>query len=74
MCFLIIIGRLEDHSYTQQEVLEEINTIQDLCKIDVNRELSNLIHMNILLLQQYFSQAQEADILLKSNIAQLENK
>lgn len=74
--FQDVIGRriTKEEIYTREEVLELVHELQTLVQSDVEVELVESSHTTVLLLSQYFGQAEHWHMKLTSNIAQLENR
>jgi leucine zipper transcription factor-like protein 1 len=66
--------RVNETTFTATEVSAILKELESLIRSDVEHDLINLSHTNILLLQQYYTQAEQWHLKLTSNIAQLENK
>ncbi|XP_071443714.1 leucine zipper transcription factor-like protein 1 isoform X2 [Hetaerina americana] len=74
-CFKRFVdSRLLEGTYTSDEVAE---IIQELCQCicgDIESELINTSHMNVLLLKQLFKQAENMGFTLKGNISEMQNE
>lgn len=66
--------RLSDQMYTSEEVADIVDSLQDLMIVELESELINATHTNILLLQQMFEQAEKWHLKLQVDVSQLENK
>lgn len=64
---------LED-TYTLEEVLEMLESLQSVVRGEVESELINTAHTNVLLLRQVFSQAEKWYLNLQADISELENR
>ena len=64
---------LED-TYTLEEVLEMLESLQSIVRGEVESELINTAHTNVLLLRQVFSQAEKWYLNLQADISELENR
>jgi len=67
-------SRLNDDTYTLDEVEEMIDGLQKVVCSSVESELINDAHTNVLLLVQLFSQAEKWHLKLQSDISELENQ
>ena len=65
---------VEDNTFTGQEVTDMLKGLQEVLKGDVESELIDSAHTQVLLLRQVFSQAQEWKLQLQPNISELENR
>lgn len=66
--------RLVDDNYTQQDVEELISGLCAVVKQDVQKELLNTSHMNVLLLRQFMVQAEKIYLDLEVDTNELENQ
>ena len=66
--------RLNDDTYTLDEVDEVIEAVTESVTSEVENELINSGHTNILLLRQLFSQAEKWHLNLDTDMSELENK
>eukprot|EP00794_Sanderia_malayensis_P003141 gene3141-3609_t len=66
-------SRLED-TYTFDEVIEMLDSLCSVVKGEVELELTNASHTNVLLLRQLFSQAEKWHLKLQADISELENR
>lgn len=67
-------SRLIEETYTVDEVSDILNGLQDLVRGEVEMELINTAHTNVLLLRQLFSQAEKFYLRLQTDISELENR
>lgn len=66
--------RLVEETFTVDEVREMLDGLQVVVRGDVEMELINTAHTNVLLLRQLFSQAEKFYLRLQSDISELENR
>ena len=66
--------RLNDDTYTLDEVDEVIEAVTESVTSEVETELINSAHTNILLLRQLFSQAEKWHLNLDTDTSELENR
>ncbi|XP_044162392.1 LOW QUALITY PROTEIN: leucine zipper transcription factor-like protein 1 [Bufo gargarizans] len=67
-------SRLVEDTYTAEEVAELLSGLQAVVQSELELELINSAHTNVLLLQQLFSQAQHWHLRLHTDISELENR
>ncbi|XP_065053225.1 leucine zipper transcription factor-like protein 1 [Rhopilema esculentum] len=67
-------SRLIEDTYTIDEVIEMLEGLCGVVKGDVELELTNAAHTNVLLLRQLFSQAEKWHLKLQADISELENR
>ncbi|XP_056395951.1 leucine zipper transcription factor-like protein 1 [Hyla sarda] len=67
-------SRLVEDTYTAEEVAELLGGLQAVVQSELELELINSAHTNVLLLQQLFSQAQHWHLRLHTDISELENR
>ncbi|XP_061569316.1 leucine zipper transcription factor-like protein 1 [Cololabis saira] len=67
-------SRLVEETYTVDEVKEMLDGLQMVVRGEVEMELINTAHTNVLLLRQLFSQAEKFYLRLQSDISELENR
>ncbi|XP_051267135.1 leucine zipper transcription factor-like protein 1 isoform X2 [Dicentrarchus labrax] len=67
-------SRLVDETFTVDEVKEMLDGLQVVVRGEVEMELINTAHTNVLLLRQLFSQAEKFYLRLQSDISELENR
>ncbi|KAG8547271.1 hypothetical protein GDO81_028705 [Engystomops pustulosus] len=67
-------GRLLEDTYTAEEVAELLCGLQAVVLSELELELINSAHSNVLVLQQLFSQAQHWHLRLHTDISELENR
>ncbi|KAM6900341.1 leucine zipper transcription factor-like protein 1 isoform 2-T3 [Xenentodon cancila] len=67
-------SRLVEETYTVDEVKEMLDGLQVVVRGEVEMELINTAHTNVLLLRQLFSQAEKFYLRLQSDISELENR
>ena len=68
------ISRLLEDTYTNEEVEDILNNINEMIETEAESELMAASHTNVLLLQQIFTQAQKWHLDLEADLAELENK
>lgn len=74
-CFQDLKGsRLMEETFTVDEVTEMLDGLQAVVHSEVESELINTSHTNVLLLRQLFSQAEKWYLKLQSDISELENR
>ena len=66
--------RINEDTFTADEVEEIIEAVNDAVRGEVESELLNTSHTNILLLKQLFSQAEKWHLNLDTDMSELENK
>lgn len=66
--------RLVEESFTVDEVSEVLSGLQAVVYSEVESELINTAHTNVLLLRQLFSQAEKWYLKLQTDISELENR
>ncbi|XP_051969891.1 leucine zipper transcription factor-like protein 1 isoform X3 [Xyrauchen texanus] len=67
-------SRLIEETYTVDEVSDMLDGLQVLVRGEVEMELINTAHTNVLLLRQLFSQAEKFYLRLQTDISELENR
>ncbi|XP_034001268.1 leucine zipper transcription factor-like protein 1 isoform X2 [Trematomus bernacchii] len=67
-------SRLVEETFTVDEVKEMLDGLQVVVRGEVEMELINTAHTNVLLLRQLFSQAEKFYLRLQSDISELENR
>ncbi|XP_013863816.1 leucine zipper transcription factor-like protein 1 isoform X2 [Austrofundulus limnaeus] len=67
-------SRLVEETFTVDEVKEMLDGLQMVVRGEVEMELINTAHTNVLLLRQLFSQAEKFYLRLQSDISELENR
>uniref|UniRef100_A0A3Q3IUU2 Leucine zipper transcription factor-like protein 1 n=2 Tax=Monopterus albus TaxID=43700 RepID=A0A3Q3IUU2_MONAL len=67
-------SRLVEETFTVDEVREMLDGLQAVVRGEVEIELINTAHTNVLLLRQLFSQAEKFYLRLQSDISELENR
>ncbi|KTF73759.1 hypothetical protein cypCar_00047858, partial [Cyprinus carpio] len=65
---------LMEETYTVDEVSDMLDGLQVLVHGEVEMELINTAHTNVLLLRQLFSQAEKFYLRLQTDISELENR
>ncbi|XP_043931272.1 leucine zipper transcription factor-like protein 1 [Protopterus annectens] len=74
-CFQDLKGsRLVEETFTVDEVTEMLEGLQAVVHSEVESELINTSHTNVLLLRQLFSQAEKWYLKLQTDISELENR
>lgn len=66
--------RLVEETFTVDEVRDMLDGLQVVVRGEVEMELINTAHTNVLLLRQLFSQAEKFYLRLQSDISELENR
>lgn len=74
VCTYFSLPRLVDETFTVDEVREMLDGLQAVVRGEVEMELINTAHTNVLLLRQLFSQAEKFYLRLQSDISELENR
>lgn len=67
-------SRLVEETFTVDEVREMLDGLQLVVRGEVETELINTAHTNVLLLRQLFTQAEKFYLRLQSDISELENR
>lgn len=67
-------SRLVEETFTVDEVREMLDGLQAVVRGEVESELINTAHTNVLLLRQLFSQAEKFYLRLQTDISELENR
>ncbi|XP_014847845.1 PREDICTED: leucine zipper transcription factor-like protein 1 isoform X2 [Poecilia mexicana] len=67
-------SRLVEDTYTVDEVRDMLDGLQMVVRGEVEMELINTAHTNVLLLRQLFSQAEKFYLRLQSDVSELENR
>ncbi|XP_047706508.1 leucine zipper transcription factor-like protein 1 isoform X3 [Prionailurus viverrinus] len=67
-------SRLVEETFTVDEVSEVLSGLQAVVYSEVESELINTAHTNVLLLRQLFSQAEKWYLKLQTDISELENR
>ncbi|XP_077324300.1 leucine zipper transcription factor-like protein 1 [Lithobates pipiens] len=74
-CFQDVVeGRLTEDTYTADEVTDLLSGLQAAVLSEVELELLNSAHTNVLLLQQLFLQSQHWHLTLHTDVSELENR
>jgi len=68
------LNSLLDSTFTLEEVEDILGNIASVVKTDIESELINASHTNVLLLKQIFSQAEKWHLNLNPDLAELENR
>ena len=66
--------RINDDTFTADEVEEIVEAVDEAVRGEVESELLNTSHTNVLLLKQLFSQAEKWHLNLDTDMSELENK
>ncbi|XP_067014570.2 leucine zipper transcription factor-like protein 1 [Anabrus simplex] len=66
--------RLLEDTYTAEEVQEMLTDLSQVVRGDVETELINFSHLNLLLLKQLFIQAEKWHLRLQADLSELENR
>ncbi|XP_075243588.1 leucine zipper transcription factor-like protein 1 [Convolutriloba macropyga] len=64
---------MQESTFTQDEVLQILSSLEDQIKMDVEGDLAYAMHTNLLLLRQLFGQSEKWHLKLNADISQLEN-
>ena len=72
--FLKKINRLDETTYTIDEVTEMLDGLLSVVRGEVEGELDNTAYTNVLLLRQMFQQAEKWHLKLQADISELENR
>uniref|UniRef100_A0A8C9V854 Leucine zipper transcription factor-like protein 1 n=1 Tax=Scleropages formosus TaxID=113540 RepID=A0A8C9V854_SCLFO len=67
-------SRLVEETFTVDEVAEILDGLQVVVRGEVETELINTAHTNVLLLRQLFSQAEKFYLKLQTDVSELENR
>ena len=70
----IMERRLVETTYNEDDVRDILKELEDTMLSTIENELVHHSHMNVVLLQQYFDQAEHHKIRLKANMPELENR
>ena len=71
---MCLCGRLNEETFTIDEVEEMLNGLLSVVRGEVESELINTAHTNVLLLRQVFQQAEKWHLKLQADISELENR
>lgn len=71
---LSLFARLVEETYTADEVSDMLEGLQAVVRGEVEMELINTAHTNVLLLRQLFSQAEKYYLKLQTDVSELENR
>ena len=73
---LNVVGqvRVNEDTFTGEEVEEIVEAVEEAAASEVEAELLNSAHTNILLLKQLFSQAEKWHLNLDTDMSELENR
>ena len=69
-----LCSRLVEGTFTADEVSEVLHGLQAVVHSEVESELLNTAHTNVLLLRQLFAQAEKWYLKLQTDISELENR
>lgn len=67
-------NRLDETTYTIDEVTEMLDGLLSVVRGEVEGELDNTAYTNVLLLRQMFQQAEKWHLKLQADISELENR
>lgn len=67
-------SRLYEDTYTVDEVTEMLDGLLAVVRSEVDEELLNTAHTNVLLLRQLFQQSEKWHLKLQADISELENR
>uniref|UniRef100_W5K4L0 Leucine zipper transcription factor-like protein 1 n=1 Tax=Astyanax mexicanus TaxID=7994 RepID=W5K4L0_ASTMX len=73
-CFQDLKDSLVEETFTVDEVTDMLDGLQVVVRGEVEMELINTAHTNVLLLRQLFSQAEKFYLRLQTDISELENE
>lgn len=68
------MSRLVEETFTADEVSDMLEGLQAVVRGEVEMELINTSHTNVLLLRQLFSQAEKYYLKLQTDVSELENR
>ena len=71
---VVNFSRLNEDTFTIDEVEEMLDGLLSVVRGEVESELINTAHTNILLLRQVFQQAEKWHLKLQADISELENR
>ena len=74
MIVWISLHRLTEDTFTADEVTEMLDGLEAVVRGEVESELINTAHTNVLLLRQLFMQAEKWHLKLQADISELENR
>lgn len=66
--------RLTEDTFTSDEVEDILDGLEAVVRGEVESELININHTNVLLLRQFFQQAEKWHLKLQADISELENR
>ena len=66
--------RLLEETYTLEEVQEVVGALEEAVLAEIETEMINCTHTNVLILQQLFSQAQKWHLNLNMDLSEVENR
>ncbi|PIK49256.1 putative leucine zipper transcription factor-like protein 1 isoform X3 [Apostichopus japonicus] len=67
-------SRLTEDTFTSDEVEDILDGLEAVVRGEVESELININHTNVLLLRQFFQQAEKWHLKLQADISELENR
>ncbi len=70
----MFVCRLVEDTFTVDEVTEMLDGLLSVVRGEVESELINTSHTNVLLLRQVFQQAEKWHLKLQADISELENR
>lgn len=76
-CYKVLVfccRRLTEDTFTLDEVTEMLDSLHTIVRGDVEMELINTSHTNVLLLMQLFEQAEKWHLKLQADVSSLENR
>jgi len=71
---LFVLNRLTEVTFTADEVNDMLDGLLEVLRGEVETELVNTGHTNVLLLVQMFQQAEKWHLKLQADISELENR
>ena len=70
----IVYYRLTDETFTIDEVTEILDGLLTIVRGEVESELINTAHTNVLMMRQMFQQAEKWHLKMSADISELENR
>lgn len=69
-----MFSSLLDETYTKEEVKCILNSLEKTLTNEINCELSAFTNTNLLMMYQFFQQAEKWHLRLNANISEMQNK
>jgi len=66
--------RLLDETYTKEEVMDILNNLEKIMENEIKGELSAYTSTNLLMMYQFFQQAEKWHLRLNLDISEIQNK